>query len=140
MRAVRNGGGMPVNRGGRVRRGSAVMAAMPSAPVRRIPRTDEEIERAAAEDDDARLATAEELADARRAYQTPGKVQITLRLDAAVVDAYKATGKGWQTRLTAVLVADVAIRTSDDIADALERAAQQALALATKLRIASHRA
>lgn len=131
---------MPVNRGGRVRRGSAVVAAMPSAPVQRIPRTDEEIERAAAEDDDARLATAEELADARRAYQMPGKVQITLRLDAAVVDAYKATGKGWQTRLNAVLAADVAIRTSDDIADALERAAQQALALATKLRIASHRA
>ena len=131
---------MPVNRGGRVRRGSAVVAAMPSAPVQRIPRTDEEIERAAAEDDDARLATAEELADARRAYQMPGKVQITLRLDAAVVDAYKATGKGWQTRLNAVLAADVAIRTSDDIADALERAAQQALALAAKLRIASHRA
>ena len=130
---------MPVNRGGEVRRGSAPLAAMPSAPVRRIPRTDEEIERAAAEDYDARLATAEELADARRAYQMPGKVQITLRLDATVVDAYKATGKGWQTRLNAVLAADVAIRTSDDIADAIERAAQQALALATKLRIASHK-
>jgi uncharacterized protein (DUF4415 family) len=64
--------------------------------------------------------TAEELADARpfeevfpelaasarRArgkQKRPTKVRVTLRLDRATVDAFKATGAGWQTRLDAAL-------------------------------------
>lgn len=31
------------------------------------------------------------------------KQQITIRLDADVVDALKSTGKGWQTRLNSIL-------------------------------------
>lgn len=31
------------------------------------------------------------------------KTQITLRLDAELVDTFKATGPGWQTRINAVL-------------------------------------
>ena len=115
--------------------GRAVLAAM--HPGRRSARAVDVIERAAANHPDATLATAEVPGGALRASHTPGKVQITLRLDAAVVEAYKATGKGWQTRLNAVLAAEVSSRTSDDLANALERAAQQALALATKLRIAA---
>ena len=115
--------------------GRAVLAAM--HPGRRSPRAAGVIEGAAAHHPDATLATAETLAGALRANHAPGKVQITLRLDAAVVEAYKATGKGWQTRLNAVLAADVSSRTPDDIANALERAAHHALALATKLRVAS---
>lgn len=33
----------------------------------------------------------------------PVKRQVTLRLDAAVVEAFKATGRGWQTRINAAL-------------------------------------
>ena len=113
----------------------AVLAAV--HPVSRSPRAAEVMKRAAANHPGATRVTAEALAGAARANHTPGKVQITLRLDAAVVEAYKATGKGWQTRLNAVLAADVSSRSPDDIANALERAAHHALALATKLRIAS---
>ena len=31
------------------------------------------------------------------------KVPVTIRLDADLADAWKATGKGWQTRLNAAL-------------------------------------
>ncbi len=33
----------------------------------------------------------------------PTKLQITLRLSADVVDRFRATGKGWQTRIDAAL-------------------------------------
>ena len=119
-----------VKRAGR----AGVLAAAQPVAGRRFPRSDTEIAQAAADDPDARLATAEELAGAVRADGGAGKVQITLRRDAAVVNAYKSTGKGWQSRLNAVLAAEVASRDSDDLASALERGAQQALALASKLR------
>ncbi|MDP3661151.1 BrnA antitoxin family protein [Phenylobacterium sp.] len=35
------------------------------------------------------------------------KVAISLRVDAAVVDAYKATGAGWQTRMNEALKASL---------------------------------
>lgn len=35
--------------------------------------------------------------------QRPPKVSLTLRLDPAVVEAFKATGPGWQTRMNDVL-------------------------------------
>jgi uncharacterized protein (DUF4415 family) len=40
-----------------------------------------------------------------KASQTPvrEKQQITIRLDAEIVDAFKATGKGWQSRMNSVL-------------------------------------
>jgi len=31
------------------------------------------------------------------------KVPVTIRLDPATVDAFKATGRGWQTRMNAIL-------------------------------------
>lgn len=34
------------------------------------------------------------------------KTQITLRIDTAIVDKYKATGPGWQTRINEVLRAN----------------------------------
>ncbi len=42
----------------------------------------------------------------RRLGRPPGsgtKTQITLRLDTAIVDTFKTTGDGWQTRINAVL-------------------------------------
>jgi uncharacterized protein (DUF4415 family) len=36
-----------------------------------------------------------------------GKRQVTLRLDAEVLDRFKAGGRGWQTRINAVLKAYV---------------------------------
>lgn len=32
-----------------------------------------------------------------------GKTQVTLRLDTAALEAFKATGTGWQTRINALL-------------------------------------
>lgn len=40
----------------------------------------------------------------------PTKQSITIRLSAEVIDAFKATGKGWQTRINDALLAHV--RTS----------------------------
>ncbi len=116
---------------------AGVLANAQPVTGRRFPRSDTEIAQAAGNDPDARLATRAELAGAVRADRAAGKVQITLRLDASVVNAYKATGKGWQTRLNAVLAADVTASDWDSVADVLERGAQQALALASKLRMAS---
>lgn len=45
-------------------------------------------------------------ASARRArgpQRHPTKVRVTIRLDRGTVDAFKATGPGWQTRLDAAL-------------------------------------
>lgn len=36
------------------------------------------------------------------------KAQVTLRLDSDVLDALKATGRGWQTRINALLREDIA--------------------------------
>lgn len=38
------------------------------------------------------------------------KVNVTLRLDPRLVDAYKATGSGWQTRMQEVLAAGLPSR------------------------------
>ena len=38
----------------------------------------------------------------RPVSQNP-KVSTTIRLDAVILEAFKATGKGWQTRMNAVL-------------------------------------
>ncbi len=45
--------------------------------------------------------------NARIAMPGEGKQQMTLRLDAEVLDWFKAGGKGWQTRINAVLKAYV---------------------------------
>ena len=46
-----------------------------------------------------------------RAMRGPGrkprKLAVAIRLDPAVVDAFKATGKGWQGRVNATLLRDV---------------------------------
>jgi len=45
--------------------------------------------------------------DARVVMPGAGKRQVTLRLDAEVLDRFKAGGRGWQTRINAVLRAFV---------------------------------
>jgi uncharacterized protein (DUF4415 family) len=35
----------------------------------------------------------------RGSQKTPTKIQITLRLDARVIDHYRAQGEGWQSRI-----------------------------------------
>jgi uncharacterized protein (DUF4415 family) len=72
-------------------------------------------------DDDAPELTDEEIKELRPAREwfaeqgipMPGprgrprseapKIPVTMRMDADVVDAYKATGRGWQTRMQKVL-------------------------------------
>jgi len=63
------------------------------------------------EDQDDRPATTAELqaglAAARRSRGRPAgsgvKTQVALRIDDEVLDAFRATGKGWQTRINAAL-------------------------------------
>ena len=43
----------------------------------------------------------------RGPQQTPTKHQVTLRLDRDVLEHFKATGSGWQTRLNAALRAAI---------------------------------
>jgi uncharacterized protein (DUF4415 family) len=40
----------------------------------------------------------------RGEQKAPKKVPVSLRLDAEIVEAYKATGKGWQSRINDVLL------------------------------------
>ena len=44
----------------------------------------------------------------RGANKAPTKTQVTLRLDKDVITAFKATGKGWQTRINDVLRREIA--------------------------------
>lgn len=56
--------------------------------------------------DDAPELTDEELAEFRPAnpkYYRPTKELISLRLDAVLVDAFKSTGKGYQTKINEAL-------------------------------------
>ena len=59
-----------------------------------------------AKDPDTREVSGEEMALMRRAGRPLGsgtKTQITLRVDTDVVEAFKATGAGWQTRINEIL-------------------------------------
>jgi uncharacterized protein (DUF4415 family) len=71
---------------------------------------DAAIHAAALSDPDAQPWTDEQLAAAlptlrigRPPHTTPLKAPVTLRLDVAVLAAFKATGKDWQTRINAAL-------------------------------------
>lgn len=54
-------------------------------------------------DDDAPEPTAEQWAKAVVTDRRPPKQNITLRIDPEVIDWFKARGKGYQTRMNAVL-------------------------------------
>lgn len=54
-------------------------------------------------DDDAPEPTAEQWAKAVVTDRRPPKKNITLRIDPEVIDWFKARGKGYQTRMNAVL-------------------------------------
>jgi len=64
--------------------------------------TEDEIEKTARLDPDAQPTTAAFWKDATLRMPEP-KQQITLRLDREVLDWYKHLGKGYQTRMNAVL-------------------------------------
>jgi uncharacterized protein (DUF4415 family) len=76
-----------------------------------VPTPDEDaaITKAAMQDPDARPYTDEEWAQVKpkrgrgRPAQQVTKVPTSIRLDARVVDAFKATGDGWQTRMNDAL-------------------------------------
>ena len=68
--------------------------------------TDEEIHAAALADPDAKLTTPEFWRDARVVHPVP-KESITIRVDRDVVDWFRAEGRGYQTRINAVLRAFV---------------------------------
>jgi uncharacterized protein (DUF4415 family) len=69
--------------------------------------TDEDIERATADDPDAApVGTEEEWARARVVFPQ-GKAPVTLRLDKDIIAWFKSQGRGYQTRINAVLRAFV---------------------------------
>ena len=51
----------------------------------------------------ARLRAMNRRAGVRGAQKAPTKVQTTIRLSADVMEAFRATGPGWQTRVDAAL-------------------------------------
>lgn len=73
------------------------------------PEEDRAITAAAMEDPDARPFTDEEWSRVKpvrgrgRPLQTVTKAPISIRLDVRVLDAFKATGDGWQTRMNDAL-------------------------------------
>lgn len=68
--------------------------------------TDADIERAVTEDKDTRLLDAAWFKRARLVMPQP-KEMVSLRLDPDVLDWFRKTGKGYQTRINAVLRAFV---------------------------------
>ena len=64
--------------------------------------TDEEVEARAAEDPDAGPVPPG-FWDSAEPFDVPTKEQITLRLDADVLRHFRGTGKGYQSRINAVL-------------------------------------
>jgi len=64
--------------------------------------TDEDIERAVAEDPDQSFWTDEDWANARVVWPQ-GKAPVTLRLDRDIIAWFKLQGRGYQTRINAVL-------------------------------------
>ncbi len=65
--------------------------------------TDEEIEANAASDEDADWEWGEAFAGLPDFLRVEPKKQVTLRLDQDVLDAFKADGPGYQTRINLVL-------------------------------------
>ena len=68
--------------------------------------TEEEIERNAADDSDNPPWTEEDWKNARIVWPQ-GKAPVTLRLDKDIIAWFKARGRGYQTRINAVLCAFV---------------------------------
>ena len=68
--------------------------------------TDEDIERAVADDPDQSFWTDEDWANARIVWPQ-GKAPVTLRLDRDIIAWFKLHGSGYQTRINAVLRAFV---------------------------------
>jgi uncharacterized protein (DUF4415 family) len=64
--------------------------------------TEEEIDRAAAEDQDNPPMTEEDWKNARVVWPQ-GKTPVTLRLDKDIIAWFKQQGRGYQTRINAVL-------------------------------------
>jgi len=69
--------------------------------------TDEDIERAVAEDPDAAPFWTDEDWKNARVVWPQGKAPVTLRLDRDIIAWFKARGRGYQTRINAVLRAFV---------------------------------
>jgi uncharacterized protein (DUF4415 family) len=91
-------------------------------------KTDEEIERDAASDPDNPLLTDDQLETARTVYLRR-KVAVSLRLDRHVVEAFRASGKGWQSRINQVLaesLKDVDASAGADPLVTLEQAVNRA--------------
>jgi uncharacterized protein (DUF4415 family) len=70
---------------------------------------DAAIARAVENDLDTWEATPEHFANARRGrpFSQSPKMPVSIRLDAEIVEHFKASGKGWQSRINALLAEHV---------------------------------
>lgn len=91
--------------------------------------TDAQIAAAANGDPDAPLWTDTDFASAERVEA--GKVPVTIRLDAKVVTAYKAMGKGWQTRMNTALLES--LRPQRELGEKLQQFSKEMAELRTAL-------
>lgn len=82
--------------------------------------TDEEIERAVAEDPDAELLDAEWFRTAKMVIPSSEKTRINIRLDEDIVAYFKEEGRGYQTRINNVLKAYVLSQRLKEQREALE--------------------
>ncbi|MFP5391634.1 MAG: BrnA antitoxin family protein [Gammaproteobacteria bacterium] len=84
------------------------MPKLKPGTIHATPEEDAAITAAAMDDPDALPYTDEEWAKVKprrgRPAQDITKVPMSIRLDARVVDAFKATGDGWQTRMNDALL------------------------------------
>ncbi len=74
--------------------------------------SEQEVEAAACGDPDAQLLD-DAFWQTARVVVAPGKKHTGLRIDADVLDWFKSHGKGWQTRMNAVLRAYYEAQTRD---------------------------
>jgi uncharacterized protein (DUF4415 family) len=68
--------------------------------------TEEDIERAAASDPDAPMTTEADWANAKVVWP-PGKEPVTIRIDKDILEWFRERGRGYQSRINAVLRAFV---------------------------------
>lgn len=69
--------------------------------------TEEDIERAAASDPDAHMTTPEFWANAKMVWFGPKKEPVTIRIDKDILQWFRKRGRGYQSRINAVLRAFV---------------------------------
>ena len=113
----------------RGRSGAEIRAARGPVRSKLHARTDAELRAEIASNADAEPMLSDEQLANGQFVEPPNKVPVTLRVPADVLEAYRRTGRGWQTRmqeaLRAGLVADAVTDPMSAIDDAIQQITRQ---------------